>query len=137
MKRSYWILFAGTVLVGLALASFGQAPQRERSRVAERPEAPVISISLEIRDGSVAPPSIEVPKDWRVRLEVRNRGHAPARFGLAGYEDRLRPDKIAPGASWSAEFLADRPGEDFAWLIDGEPAGRLGVTGSHLVEGHR
>ena len=44
---------------------------------------------------------------------------------------------LAPGAGWTGEFLADRPGEDFAWLLDGEPAGRLTVTGSHLVEGHR
>ena len=137
MNRPYWILFAGTVLVGLALASFGRAPRREQARVAERPQAPVASISLEIRDGTVAPASITIPKDRRVRLEVRNRGSALARFGLAGYEDRLGPVTIAPGASWSAEFLADRPGEDFAWLIDEAPAGRLSVTGSHLVEGHR
>ena len=137
MKRRYWLLFAGTVLVGLFLASLGRPPRREPARVAARPEAPAVALSLEIRDGAVTPAAIAVAKDRRVRLEVRNRGRAPARFGLAGYEDRLGAAVIAPGAAWSAEFIADRPGDDFAWLVDGQPTGRLSVTGSHLVEGHR
>jgi hypothetical protein len=58
-------------------------------------------------------------------------------LALAGYEDRLAIPALSPGATWSGEFIADRPGEDFAWLLDGVPAGRLAVTGSHLVEGHR
>ena len=29
------------------------------------------------------------------------------------------------------------PGEDFAWLLNGKPAAKLRVAGSHLVEGHR
>jgi hypothetical protein len=68
---------------------------------------------------------------------VEHRGAATARLTLAGYEDRLDIPALAPGAGWTGQFLADRPGEDFAWLLDGQPAGRLTVTGSHLVEGHR
>jgi hypothetical protein len=56
---------------------------------------------------------------------------------LAGYEELLPPRRIAPGETWSAEFVSSRPGDDFAWLVDGRPAGRLRVTGSHLEEGHR
>lgn len=137
MKRSYWLLFAGTVLVGLALVSLGRAPRRETARETAAPRPPVVSISLEVRDGTVTPASVSVPRDRRVLLQVENRGRAPVRFTLAGYEDRLSAGAIAPGASWSGEFLADRPGEDFAWLLDGQPAGRFSVTGSHLVEGHR
>jgi hypothetical protein len=137
VRRYYWLLFAGTVLTGFALVSVGRSPRREQTRTAASPEAPAVSISLEIRDGSVIPSSVSVPKDRRVRLRVRNRGIAHARFGLAGYEDRVSPRVIAPGDSVSAEFYANRPGDDFAWLIDGEPGGRFSVTGSHLVEGHR
>ena len=137
MRRSYWILLAGTVLAGLALVSLGRAPRRQLARDPVLSEATVVSVSLEIRDGAVTPAAIGVPKDRRIRLEVQNRGRDPARFGLAGYEDRLSPGVIAPGASWAGEFLADRPGEDFAWLIDGQPTGRFSVTGSHMVEGHR
>ncbi len=137
MRRSYWLLFAGTVLVGLGLVWLGHTPRRELARDVRPPEALVVSISLEIRDGAVTPDQISVAKDRRIRLMVRNLGRAAARFALAGYEDRVSPGVIAPGGSWSADFLADRPGEDFAWLIDGQPTGRFRVTGSHLVEGHR
>jgi hypothetical protein len=54
-----------------------------------------------------------------------------------GYEDRLGAVRVAPDSLWRGEFVADRPGQDFAWVLDGAPAGRLEVAGSHLVEGHR
>ena len=137
MRRSYGILFAATVIAGLALVLLGRSPRREPARDRARPEAPAVSISIEIRDGSVIPSAVTVPKDRLLRLTVRNRGPARARFGLAGYEDRLSARGIDPGDSLTAEFAADRPGDDFAWLIDGRPVGRFSVTGSHLVEGHR
>jgi len=66
-----------------------------------------------------------------------NRDAVTVTLSLAGYEDRLAPRALARGARWDTTFIADRPGEDFAWLLDGKPAGQLTVTGSHLVEGHR
>ena len=33
--------------------------------------------------------------------------------------------------------IAERDWRNFAWTIDGRPAGRFAVQGSHLVEGHR
>jgi hypothetical protein len=56
---------------------------------------------------------------------------------LAGYQDRVSLDSLAAGETRVVEFLADRPGEDFTWLIDGRPSGWFLVTGSHLVGGHR
>ncbi|MEP7029293.1 MAG: hypothetical protein ABI960_11920, partial [Candidatus Eisenbacteria bacterium] len=78
-----------------------------------------------------------VPANHRVLLTLVNRGSHPVVVQLAGYEDRITPGPLAPDSAWSGSFLADRPGEAFAWLVDGEPRGRLAVTGSHLVEGHR
>jgi len=72
-----------------------------------------------------------------VQLSLVNTGARAIAPTLAGYEDRFAPGTIAPGATWSGTFVSDRPGEAFAWLIDGEPCGRLSVSGSHLVEGHR
>ena len=44
---------------------------------------------------------------------------------------------VAPGEIAHATFRADRPGGDFAWLVDGAPSGRFAVSGSHLEEGRR
>ena len=78
-----------------------------------------------------------VPAGRQVRLVVRNAGGDTADLRLAGYEDRVRVPAIAPGETRQVSFLADRPGDDFTWLVDARPCGRLSVTGSHLVEGHR
>ena len=135
MKR-YGVLLVVGLLAGLVLPG---AAKLLRSRDAEAP-APAIaetSLSLTLRGGRVAPERGAVPKDHRVRLVVVNEGDAPATLALAGYEDALPPHALAPRERWEASFLADRPGADFAWLVDGQPAGMLSVTGSHLVDGHR
>ncbi len=93
--------------------------------------------TLTIADGVVTPDAVAVPKDARVRLVLHNTGAAPAVFAIAGYEATVAADTLAPGATHSVAFVADLPGEGFALLVDGRPAGRLAVTGSHLVEGHR
>jgi hypothetical protein len=59
------------------------------------------------------------------------------RVVLSGYEDRVTLAALAPGARWTATLVADLPGDDFTWLVDGAPTGRFVVTGSHLVDGHR
>lgn len=139
MKRPYVLLVAAVIVAAIALTLLGRAPRHEaapRGREAAAP-APVTALTLEVRDGLIEPPAVRAPKNNRVRLAVTNRGTTPARLALAGYEDRLSIPEIAPGASWTGEFVADRPGDDFAWMLDGAPAGRFAVTGSHLIEGHR
>ncbi len=138
MKRSYLLLFAGTVTLGLLLIALGRMmPRREAVPSAPTAAAPPVSLTIEVRDGAITPETLSVPKDRRVFLRIVNRGRKPARLALAGYEDRLDCGAIDPGGTWSGDFLADRPGDDFAWLLDGQPTGRLSVTGSHMVEGHR
>ena len=130
MKR-YRMLFLVTVGIGLVLALLGRMPRRAGETVAT-PAA----TALDIEDGAVTPAASTVAKGVRVRLRVTNRSGRLTELALAGYQDRVRIS-LARGATGQSEFLADRPGEDFAWLIDGKPAGRLSVSGSHLVEGHR
>ena len=139
MKRAYLILGALTLAAGLALTAAGRIPLR-RTPAAPAPVAgagEVVVLAVAIEGGAIHPASCAVPKDRRVRLTVTNRGAAAASLSLAGYQDRATLGPLAPGEARTVEFLADRPGEDFAWLLDGRPVGRLAVTGSHLAEGHR
>jgi hypothetical protein len=94
-------------------------------------------ISLAIEAGRAAPPATFAPKGALVHLTVENRDAVPRRLTLLGYEGRFAPVTVEPGRTAVARFPADRPGSDFAWMVDGRPAGRFAVTGSHLVEGHR
>lgn len=136
--RRFYALLAGLVLAAaLGTAWCVRVPHHAARVVEARAPSPVARLDLEIRDGAVAPPMCAVPKGSRVLLHVVNRDREPVRLGLAGYEGLLGPLLLAPGATWSGEFPAELPGEDFAWQVDGRPAGQLRVTGSHLVEGHR
>ena len=137
MMRSYGLLLATVLALGLFLIWAGHgrhsAPARERvasTHVAER-------IEITVKDASVDPASVVVPKNARVHLTIRNAGAHSKRISLAGYEDRLAALSLQPGETAEREFTADLPGEDFAWLVNGEPVGRFQVSGSHLVEGHR
>ena len=137
MKRSYLLLFGAVAVLAVTLTVLGR-PRRHLAAVpAIAPASPAVDLLIGVAGGQVTPALASVPKGCRVRLRVDYRGAGPARLRLAGYEDRLRIPALEPGVVWTGEFLADRPGEDFAWLLDGQPAGRLTVTGSHLVEGHR
>jgi len=136
MKGHYLGLAIGVVILALLLTVLGRLRRSETPEAVPAP-APVVVLALVIEGGRVAPEVASIPKGTRVRLQVDVRGARGARLVLAGYEDRLAIPPLAPGATWTGEFLADRPGDDFAWLLDGVPAGRLAVTGSHLVEGHR
>lgn len=137
MRRAYATLIAVTVVAALAITLIARLPRRAAVRETAAASVPVAALALDLVGGAVSPAVSAVPKDHLVRLEVRNRGARAVRLTLAGYEDRVSAAAIAPGETLRVEFLADRPGEDFAWLVDGQPAGRLGVTGSHLIEGHR
>jgi hypothetical protein len=134
--KRYAILFAVVVVAAIALLS------TRRARVApDEPDAvvaaPVVPITITVQGGTLAPARMEVPVGSRVRITIENRDANRAELVLAGYEDRFHAPPLAPGGRWSGEFEADRPGDDFAWTLDGQPAGILRVTGSHLVEGHR
>jgi hypothetical protein len=135
MKR-YVLLLAAAMAAAALLAAVARRPAPREVAVPAAP-LPVATLRFSVVDGALAPGTGAVPKDHLVRLEVRCRGGRAATLALAGYEDRLPPHRLTPGETWRAEFTADRPGDDFAWLLDGRPAGRLRVTGSHLVDGHR
>ncbi|HKQ59527.1 MAG TPA: hypothetical protein VJY35_16815 [Candidatus Eisenbacteria bacterium] len=137
MTRSYLGLAGAIVALAVVLALVGRPRSPETAPPATVAATPVVDLAIAIGAGQVSPASANVPKGCRVRLRVTSPGSVSPPLVLAGYEDRVRVPALARGAVWTGEFLADRPGEDFAWLLDGAPAGRLTVTGSHLVEGHR
>ena len=139
MKRRYvWLLLA-CVLVAVGLSVWG-GPAGRRAPTGGEASVPVPSVELVLMigaDGKMTPASASVEKGRRVGVTVTNTGPRSARLELPGYEDRIVAQIIMPGDTWRGEFLADRPGDDFAWTVNGEPAGKLVVTGSHLIEGHR
>jgi hypothetical protein len=135
--RRYLVLFAITLAAAAALGALARRPRREAATAAAPAPVPVVALALAIGDDGLAPAVTTAPKDHEVRLTIENRRRSRAALALAGYEDRLAIPPLAPGERWSGGFVADRPGEDFAWLLDGRPAGRFAVQGSHLVEGHR
>lgn len=137
MKR-YLMLF----LVGLGAASVLFAIGRRSPATAPEDVATsdLRAVDLELvitKEHRLEPQVAAVPKDHRVRLTVWNRDTRPVSMTLMGYQDRVAVRMVPPDSAWRGEFVADRPGEDFAWMLEGTPVGRLEVRGSHLVEGHR
>ena len=137
MTRAYRWLTLAVAVGAVTLALFARAPKPAPKPAAATAVSPAQSLLLEIVNGGVRPERSGVAKGTSVTLTVRNRDNVPRRLSLAGYEDRWSPGPIAAGAETLLRFRADRPGEDFAWLVDGSPAGVFLVTGSHLEEGHR
>jgi hypothetical protein len=139
VKRSYLFLFLAVLGLAVALALAGRMPRGtgSRDRKAPAPEAPVAAVSIEIKNGAIDPATVSVPKDNRVRLTVVNHDVKTAQVTLSGYEDRIEIPPLRPRDHWTGMFLADRPGADFAWVLNGVPTGRFAVTGSHLEDGHR
>ena len=138
MKR-YLGLLAAAIALGALMLVF-RVPQRVSPRGAEPPseQRSIVEVALNITPESrLTPATVAVAKNQVVRLTVRNGSRLPATLTLLGYQDRLAISQVPPDSTWRGEFVADRPGEDFAWMLEGQPVGRLQVTGSHLVEGHR
>lgn len=134
MRRSYVRLAIGLLAAGIALGVLARLP-RKPEPPAPAPPPERVQLVLAIRaDGSVTPERMAAPKGAEITLVVANEGASERTLALAGYEERVRV-AVAPGATKRVVFLADRPGGDFAWLVDGTPSGRLAVTGSHLEEG--
>ena len=137
-KRAYSWLLAAVVALAIGLSAVAHAPDRRAAgNSAYRAPAPTVAVALTVRDGTVAPAVTRVEKGERVLFQVTNAGSTGASLALLGYEDRLPAITLAPGSDWKGELLAERPGDDFAWMVNGKPAGRFVVAGSHLVEGHR
>ena len=127
-------LGVGAVALGLVLVS--RLPQAAPEAVSVS-TVPTDTLTFRVSDAGVEPALAIVVKDHRVHLTVVNASSHTVAAQLPGYDDQVAIAPLAPGAAWSGEFTADRPGSDFALWIDGEPAARLTVAGSHLVEGHR
>ncbi len=144
MSRRYLVLSLGVFLaallsvLGTRLARRGDGGDgHPRTAAAPRTPAHVVEIALDIRGDSVAASRRDVTVGDIVALQITNHRAGTAKLALAGYEDRLPAIALSPGATWAGRFLADRPGDDIAWLLDGAPAGRLGVRGPHLAVGRR
>lgn len=139
-NQRYLVLLLGVVSIAVAVSLWG-APmlsQRGSSRVPAATAVPVQELSLRIEnDGTITPATGVVEKGTRVIVSLTNMSGKSTRVELPGYEDLIAPGQLQPGAVWRGEFHADRPGEDFAWLVNGKTAGRLVVKGSHLIEGHQ
>ena len=137
MKR-YLLLFMGAVVAGLILVALSRRFPLAPAGDEQAPGGPVVEIAITVTpDAHIEPDAVSVPKDARVRLSVTNRHRLAVSLALMGYQDRFGAAYIPSDSTWRGEFVADRPGDDFAWVLEGAPVGRLRVTGSHLMEGHR
>ena len=136
MKR-YLGLLAAAFGVGLVLMLVARTLRVPAPVEVRAPEVPHVELALTLTKDGITPANATVPKDHRVRLTIVNRRRDRVGLSLHGYQDRLMIGWIDPDSTWRGEFLADRPGEGFAWMLEGEPVGKLAVEGSHLVDGHR
>jgi len=136
MKR-YLLLLGSAFALGLVLMLAARTIHAPSPVVTRAPEIPSVDLELVLTKGGLSPANSSVPKDHRVRLTVVNYRRERVGLSLHGYQDRLMIGWIDPDSTWRGEFLADRPGDGFAWMLEGEPVGQLNVSGSHLVEGHR
>lgn len=67
-----------------------------------------VTVKLEMADGKLTPPRIEVPAGKRIRIEVRNTGKGAAEFESV----QLRKEKVlAPGAESVVVVAPQSPGE--------------------------
>ncbi len=137
MNSRYAWLGALVLALAVALASVRRLPPAPPIAPVPAPVSALVPLVLSVRGGRIEPADTAVPLGSRLALELHHKGRAPARVALSGYEHRFAGVTLAPGASVRCTLLLDLPGEDFAWLLDGQPAAKLRVAGSHLVEGHR
>lgn len=137
MNRS-WMILGLLVLAGvLALTVLSHRPRRAPEPAQAPPPAPIDFASLEVAGDTLGPSHVDGVLHHRLAVTIVNRGSRSATLALSGYEHAFAPRTLAPGGSRTDTLLLDLPGEDFAWMLDGRPAGQLRVAGSHLAEGHR
>lgn len=137
MSRRYLMLLAIAAAAALGVGVLARRPRASRAPAPAAAAIPVLDLEVTFDAMRVTPEQVAVPKGHRVRLRLANAAAVPLTIRLSGYEDRVTTGALAAGAAWRGEFIADLPGEDFAWLVNGTPRGRVVVTGSHLIEGHR
>jgi hypothetical protein len=125
------------LVAALAVTVLARMPRRAPSASPAPAARPVAGLALTWDGAALAPEISSVPKEHQVELQVTNAAADTLELALEGYADRLPSMRVAPGATWNGTFVADRPGDAFAWNANGRPVGRLAVTGSHLEEGHR
>ena len=137
MNRRYgWVLIAA--LAGAVLVSVLLRLPRPVATTAPTPVAAHgVDFGLTVFNGWIEATTDSIEAGSAVTLSITNHASTPQRVRLAGYEDRVDTGEVLPGATWRGVFIADRPGEQFAWLVNDQPMGRLDIRGSHLVEGHR
>ena len=134
--RKYAVLMLMTLVVGFLLARSGGSTRHSTQPLSRAISEPETTLTLAIDETGLTPAASVVSNGTRVHLEIIGRGRRAVRMSLSGYQDRVAL-AIAPGETARVVFTTDRPGQDFAWLMDSVPVGRVEVTGSHLVEGHR
>lgn len=137
MKRPWVVLIAVAAMAGAALVIARRTPVGSPSEPLEAAPVAVVGLSLSIEDGKLSPAQTTAPLGSLLVLTVLNASARSHVFALAGYDHALPACTLLAGESRIDTLLLSLPGDDFAWLLDGEPAARLDVAGSHLVEGHR
>lgn len=137
MKAAQRYLLLGGVVVGLGavLSGLARLPHHASSTHSEAHVAPHVNVAVTISDAGVS--DARVPSGSDVTLTLANQRDTEVVLDLAGYTDRLGVQHVPAHGRATLRFLADRPGDDFAWMLNGQPAGRFAVTGSHLQEGHQ
>lgn len=135
MRRLIWVasLTGATALI-LSILPGGDS---ESESTGATPH-PVFKTEIELGSEGILPYRVQVPKDHEIHLLVRGASDAvEGVFSITGYEDQVSPVLVGPGLSREIVFTSRRPGDDFAFMLNGEMLGRLEVTGSHLEEGHQ
>jgi hypothetical protein len=135
--KRYLKLFGSALVLGVALMLVARTVHMPAPAAPKVAEIPSVDLALTLTKQGLSPENSSVPKDHRVRLTIVNRRRDRVGLALHGYQDRLMIGWIEPDSTWRGEFFADRPGEGFAWELEGEPVGKLSVLGSHLEDGHR
>jgi len=135
--KRYLMLFGSALVFGVALMLVARTVHMPAPPAPKVVEIPSVDLALALTRQGISPENSTVPKDHHVRLTIVNRRRDRVGLALHGYQDKLMIGWIDPDSTWRGEFLADRPGEGFAWELEGEPVGKLSVLGSHLVDGHR
>ncbi len=135
--RAWWVLIAVVLVVGVLLIAARRAPEAPHIAAPRAPEPESAWLTLHIDREGVRPEHAEVPLGSRLVLTRVNESADERILSLAGYEHALAACTLRAGESRTDTLLLTLPGEDFAWLLDRRPVGRLSVQGSHLVEGHR
>lgn len=136
MMRRYGVLVALGFVGALAVSVLLRQPVRARALPPAAPDTAALTVVVDVYPDRVvaSPPSI--PVGSTVALTARSHADGLVRLALAGYEDRVAVTLPFDG-TWTTRFRADRPGDPLAWLVNGEPAGRFVVSGSHMIEDHR